>query len=106
MQAEIILKMDFNENETPDKPDNKDESWKLTHRDFRASSLGWEIAIPIVGGPVLGQFLDRKFGTGIDLTLIFLVLGIMAGTYYLLRYIEYEKAFLSEDEDNEEEDEN
>ena len=103
MQAEIILMMKPNGIEKPDKPDKKDESWKLTHRDFRASSLGWEIAIPIVGGPVLGHFLDRKFGTGIDLTLIFMVLGIMAGAYFMLRYIEYEQALLSEDEEEEEE---
>ena len=35
----------------------------FSSRDLRATTIGWEIAIPIVGGPLFGFILDRRFDT-------------------------------------------
>jgi ATP synthase protein I len=43
------------------------------------SSLGISVALAIFIGLGIGVWLDRKFGTSPWLTLIFLVLGIIAG---------------------------
>ena len=44
-----------------------------------ASSMGISMVLATVIGLVLGLWLDRLFGTGPWLTLIFLVVGIVAG---------------------------
>ncbi len=77
---------------------------KLTGQDLRASSIGWEIAVPIVGGPVLGHFLEKRLNTGVNLALIFLIFGIMAGGYFLLRYIYYEYLLQALEEDDDDSD--
>jgi ATP synthase protein I len=43
------------------------------------SSLGLSVSLSIVIGLALGVYLDRRFDTSPWLTLIFLVLGILAG---------------------------
>lgn len=45
----------------------------------QVSSLGFAIALAIVIGLALGYWLDRLLGTSPWLTLVFLVLGIVAG---------------------------
>jgi len=62
----------------------------LTGRDLRASSIGWEISLPIVGGPVVGYFIDRRYNTGVTFTLIFLGIGLAIGVWNLVRFISYE----------------
>ena len=56
---------------------------KETKRLFRElayySSLGLSIALAIFIGLAVGIYLDRRFGTTPWCTLIFLVLGIIAG---------------------------
>jgi F0F1-type ATP synthase assembly protein I len=54
---------------------------------FAAISLGWELAIPIFGGVLLGQFLDRLLGTTHIFTLGLLLLGIGSGYYNLIKAI-------------------
>jgi len=44
-----------------------------------ASSVGIAMVLMVFGGLFLGSYLDRKFGTGYYLTLLFLILGIVAG---------------------------
>lgn len=44
-----------------------------------ASSLGFAMVIATVGGLLFGAYLDRKLGTGHKLTLLFLLIGIIAG---------------------------
>lgn len=77
--------------------DNRDDQAPLrkhhphmSGRDLRASSIGWEIALPIVGGPVLGYFIDRHFGTGATFTLILLGVGLSFSVISLVRFIQYE----------------
>jgi ATP synthase protein I len=56
---------------------------KDTKRAFRElayySSLGLSISLSIFIGLAVGIYLDRRFGTSPWCTLIFLVLGIIAG---------------------------
>ncbi|MFP4343922.1 MAG: AtpZ/AtpI family protein [Anaerolineales bacterium] len=58
----------------------------LAQEAARASSLGWELALPIFLGVLLGHFLDRWLGTRYVFTLGLLVFGIFAGFYSILRF--------------------
>lgn len=53
---------------------------------LRASTLGWELALPIFGGVLLGHFLDRRLGTNYIFTVGLLFMGVVAGFYNLWRY--------------------
>ncbi|MBN1265317.1 MAG: AtpZ/AtpI family protein [Anaerolineales bacterium] len=55
---------------------------------LRAMSLGWDLAIPIFGGVLLGNMLDRWLGTGHIFTLGLLMLGVMTAYYNLGRVIQ------------------
>ena len=54
---------------------------------LRAMSLGWDLALPIFGGVLLGHLLDRWLGTGHIFTLGLLTLGIGVGYYNVVRFI-------------------
>jgi F0F1-type ATP synthase assembly protein I len=53
-----------------------------------STSLGWDLALPIFGGVLLGHLVDRWLGTGYVFTLGLLVLGIIAGYYNLLTFVQ------------------
>jgi predicted F0F1-ATPase subunit len=53
-------------------------------------SLGWELAIPIFIGVLLGYQLDKLLGTRLVFTLILLLLGIATGFYNLYKVIQLE----------------
>ena len=59
-------------------------------KDLNLTGIGWELALPIFGGVILGYTLDRFFNLKYILTLSFLFLGILMGYYSLYRYIELE----------------
>lgn len=61
---------------------------ELWREALRATSLGWDLALPIFGGVLLGHALDRWLGGGYLFTLGFLMLGIGAGFYNVLRSIQ------------------
>lgn len=50
-------------------------------------SLGWDLAVPIFGGVLLGYQLDRWLATGYMCTLGLLILGIGVGYYNVARFI-------------------
>ena len=52
-----------------------------------ATALGWELALPIFSGVLLGYYLDRWLGTGHIFTLGLLMLGIGIGFYSVGRFI-------------------
>ena len=52
-----------------------------------ATSLGWDLALPIFGGVIIGYLLDRKLSTGHGFTLGLLALGTVAGFYNVFRFI-------------------
>jgi F0F1-type ATP synthase assembly protein I len=62
----------------------------FTGRDMRASTIGWEIAIPIFSGPFFGFLLDRRFDTGVRWTIILLALGLISAIASVLKYVRYE----------------
>jgi ATP synthase protein I len=53
-----------------------------------ASTLGWDLALPIVAGALLGYHLDRRLGTGPLLTLMLLLFGVATGFYNVVRSIQ------------------
>jgi len=55
---------------------------------LRATSLGWDLALPIFGGVLVGYFLDRSLGTTYLFTLGLLLFGIGTGFYNVLRSIQ------------------
>lgn len=59
-------------------------------RAFSLTALGWELAVPIFGGLLIGYKLDQLFSTRYLFTLILLLLGIAVGYYSLYKYIELE----------------
>jgi ATP synthase protein I len=52
----------------------------------RVGVLGWMIALPIVGGALLGHLLDRQLGTGLTFTLALLLLGVVIAGFTLWRH--------------------
>lgn len=46
-----------------------------------AGNIGFSMSVPLVGGAILGSFLDKRFQTGPRLTLFFLFLGFIIGGY-------------------------
>jgi ATP synthase protein I len=57
----------------------------LYKRIFRYSAIGLEMGLSVAIGVALGYFLDRYFGTRPWLTLIFLIIGVIAGFRSLFR---------------------
>jgi len=53
-----------------------------------ATSLGWDLALPIFLGVLLGHLLDRRLGTGYVFTLSLLLLGIFTGFYNVARSVQ------------------
>jgi len=70
------------------KRQNDDPMWGVLWREaLVALSLGWDLALPIFAGVLLGYFLDRWLGTGHVFTLGLLMLGIAIGYYNIARFI-------------------
>ena len=68
--------------------ENRDD-WRDAGRDALAlTSLGWDLALPIFGGVLLGHLLDQRLGMGYVFTLGLLVLGIITGFYNVVRSIQ------------------
>jgi F0F1-type ATP synthase assembly protein I len=72
-----------------------------------ATSLGWDLAVPIFGGVLLGHFLDRWLGTRYIFTLGLLMAGIGIGYYNVARFIRRLEAHERQraDQEGDEEDE-
>ncbi len=52
-----------------------------------AASLGWDLALPIFGGVLLGHILDNRLNTGYILTVGLLFLGVFGGYYNMSRSV-------------------
>lgn len=66
---------------------NNNKPW---HYGMSLTTLGWELAVPIFGGLLIGYKLDQYLNTRYILTISLLVLGIAIGYYSLYKYIELE----------------
>ena len=53
-------------------------------------SVGWMVALPAVGGALLGRWIDRRFATGVFWTLSLLVTGLALGSASAWRQIKRE----------------
>jgi F0F1-type ATP synthase assembly protein I len=56
---------------------------------LRATTLGWDLALPIFGGVLIGYLLDRALGTRYVFTLGLLLFGIGTGFYNVIRSIQH-----------------
>jgi F0F1-type ATP synthase assembly protein I len=65
----------------------KRDNGEIWREALRATSLGWDLALPIFGGVLIGYLLDRALGTTYIFTLGLLFLGIGTGFYNVLRSI-------------------
>ncbi|MGD2145976.1 MAG: AtpZ/AtpI family protein [Anaerolineae bacterium] len=65
----------------------KQDDGAIWREALRATSLGWDLALPIFGGVLGGYLADRALGTSYIFTLGLLLLGIGAGFYNVLRSI-------------------
>ena len=67
-------------------------------RDLRATTIGWEIALPTVGGPLLGFLLDRQLATSPRWTLILMGVGVLSAIAAVIRYVKYEFYVMNKEE--------
>ncbi len=74
----------------------------FSSRDLRATTIGWEIAIPIVGGPFVGFILDRQFDTGVRWTFILLGIGLISAIFAVVKYLRYEFYLVDKEKKDEE----
>ena len=51
-------------------------------------SLGWDLAIPIFSGVLLGHYLDKWLSTTYEFTIGLLVFGVAVSYYNLGRFIQ------------------
>lgn len=50
-------------------------------------TIGWDLAVPIFGGVLLGHFLDQRLSTRSTFTLGLLALGVVVSFFNLSRLI-------------------
>ncbi len=67
----------MDEHHNQEKPPNKYNEVFRALADF--SQIGFSIAVSVLIGVLLGQYLDDKFGTGPWFLLVFSILGVGAG---------------------------
>ena len=74
----------------PEPPETKHGGF--VHLAVQATTLGWNLVIPIVGGVLLGRYLDELFDKELTWTLSLLVLGVIVSFNNLYAmYIEHGK---------------
>lgn len=59
--------------------------------------IGWSIAIPTLGGALLGLWLDRHYPAGRSWTLMLLLAGLVVGCAMAFRWISREHRSISEE---------
>jgi F0F1-type ATP synthase assembly protein I len=96
--------MSERDNHNDSQDESRDRVWAAAWADaLRGMSLGWDLAVPICGGGVVGHLLDRYLHTGYVTTVGLLFLGVAVGFYNVGRRIQQEIArdrFAAEDEDD------
>lgn len=78
---------------TSKQPEDRPESfWRLA---AQATTLGWNLVVPIVGGVLLGRYLDDLFDKEFTWTLSLLLMGVAVAFNNLYgMYIEHSDAAL------------
>lgn len=72
----------------PKKDDDEKTGASLWREALLATTLGWDLAVPIIAGTLAGYFLDKWLATGHTFTLGLLFLGIVVSYYNLWRFIQ------------------
>jgi ATP synthase protein I len=74
----------------PERDDKKERSkfWQLA---MTMASLSWSLVLPIVGGALLGHYLDQITDQGVKWTVGLLFLGV-ALAFYNLYYILFKES--------------
>lgn len=76
-----------------------DRIWRTA---LSAINLGWEMALPIFLGVLLGNYLDKLTDSRFNLTISLLVFGIFISYYNYLRFIKkFDQKDNSDQNDNE-----
>lgn len=65
----------------------KRDSGEIWREALRATSLGWDLALPIFAGVLVGYLLDRTLNTTYIFTLGLLLLGTATGFYNVIHSI-------------------
>jgi len=73
------------------KQDDKKEPSKFWQLAMTMASLGWSLVLPIVGGALLGHYLDQLTDQGVKWTVGLLFLGV-ALAFYNLYYILFKES--------------
>jgi len=68
---------------------------------LNASTIGISMVLAIVVGTLMGVYLDKYFGTKPWLTLIFMILGIIAGFKNVFYFLKKTDIYDKNDKDNE-----
>lgn len=56
--------------------------WRAAWADaLRATSVGWELALPLGAGALAGSWLERRFGMGYQVTVGLVAFGLLVGLY-------------------------
>jgi len=74
--------------------DKNSKSW------LNASTIGISLVLAILIGTFLGVYLDKFFGTKPWLTLIFMVLGIVAGFKNMFYFLKRTDMYDNDDDEN------
>jgi F0F1-type ATP synthase assembly protein I len=75
------------------------KGWKRIWRvALSATTIGWQVAVSIFGGVLLGYYLDRRLETGYVFTLGLLLLGLAGAVYSVVRLIQRINRASEEDE--------
>ena len=91
-------KEDFQEEEVPETVQNPQfpKIWKKDEGQYglsllaKVTTISWNLALPPIGGALLGYYIDRRTGNDITWTLSLLALGIMVAFSNLYSlYIEH-----------------
>ena len=89
----------------PPKPKEKSPTSIGMNLLAEVSTLAWNLVIPIVGGVLLGHYIDSQFDSGVTWTMSLLVLGILIAFSNLYNlYLEHGHRAVEKD-DNENTDE-
>ncbi len=55
------------------------------------TEIGFSVTVPVVGGVLLGVYLDKEFNTAPKLTLSFLFLGVIIGFLNIIKIVKDNK---------------
>ncbi len=80
----------IDKNTTQPPQNNKENSSNFMNLIAEVSTLAWNLVIPIVGGVMLGHYIDNRNDSGITWTLSLLVMGVIIAFSNLYNlYIEH-----------------